>query len=232
MSNMDRHFILNAAETYGITHPDYLTTAQTFLEAAQTYQAKAAALTQPTLEDVTAKTISVKVDAVLAFAQQTERLTLAARVVAIADGQVETAIMRFKGVLMVELAKPFDKAASKYMAVYDTNPLAPQDMATVATLLDLMRMRDLLATSARTRNDLPGEVYDWPTRVATLPDKDVLARKIPVRTGDCRRDSVEWFNGMLSIPGVRLKWQTPAQQAAHAAALPRESTAYTASASA
>ena len=228
--SMDRYLILNAADTYDIAHPDYLVTALTFLEAAKSYQAKVAALTVPTLDGVNATNIAQTIDAVLAFAQQAERLTLATRVVAIADSAVESAIMRFEVVLMTDLAKPFDEAAEAFMAVYDSNPTAPQDPATVATLCALIRLRDQLgARSSRIRNDLPGDMYDLPTRVTVLPSKDIFHAKIPVRAGHLRHDSIEWVNAMLSIDGVRLKWQTPAQQAAQVASLPRESTAYTAS---
>ncbi len=229
MSN--RHILANAAETYGVALPDYLTTAKALLEAAETYKADVAALTPPTLEGVTAKTIAKTIDAVLAFAQRDDRLKLASRVEAIADAAVEFAYMRFQETLMTDLAKPFDKAASKFMAVYDANPHAAQDPATVATLCDLIRLRDQMA--GRVGASTPtGDLYDLPTRVTTLPNKDVLARKIPVRVGNLRHDSVEWLNAMLSIEGIRLKWQTPAEQAAHIATLPRYSEAYTASASA
>ena len=66
-----------------------------------------------------------------------------------------------------------------------------------------------------------GDAYDLPTRVTVLPYKDVLAVKIAHRTHGMQRGSVEWLSAMLSVEGVRLKWQTPAQQAAHVAALPR-----------
>lgn len=224
MSN--RHAFALAAETYGVPVPDYITKAQALLDAAQKYKADLLALEAPTLNDVTPTTISKRVDAVLAFAQRDERLALANRIEAAADTEVETAwCLRFKLTLMTDLAEPFDEAAQAFMDVYDNDdPNAHQDPAVVATLGELVRLRDLL-TSGRRGDGLPGEMYDLPTRVTVLPDQDAITRKIPVRVGNLTRGSIEWLNAMLSIDGVRLKWHTPAQQAEHVAGLRRRTTA-------
>jgi len=220
MSNMEGILLAGAAETYGVTIPDYLVTAKAFLDAATKYRTEVEALEQPTLEGVNAKNIGVKVDAVLAFAQRDDRLALAVRVEHIADGDVETAYMRFKLVLLTELAKPFDKAAAEYMAVYDRAPDGAQDPALVATLGGLVRLRDQMAPGRVGAATPRHSGADLPTRCATLPYLDVLAVKIPHRTHALERGSLEWLNGMLSVEGVRLKWQTPAQQAAQVDAMP------------
>jgi hypothetical protein len=219
--NMERYFLANAAETYGVPKPDYLLDAEAFLDAATKYRTEVEALTPPTLAGVGAKNIAKTIDAILVFSQRDERLRLAARVEHIADGDVETAYMRFKQVLLTDLAKPFDEAAQKFMAVYDRNPDAPQDPATLATLGELVRLRDQMAPG-RVGDATPSHSgADLPTRCATLLCMEDLAVKIPHRTHAMQRGSVEWCNAMLSVDGVRLKWQTPAEQASHTAAIPR-----------
>ena len=218
--NMERYFLDNAAETYGVTVPGYLADAKAFLDAATTYRTEVEQTAQPTLEGVTAKTIGKTIDAILAAAQRGERLTLATRVETIADGLLTDAYARFKLVLMTDLAAPFDKAAVEFMAVYDRAPDAPQDPALVATLGELVRLRDEFA--GRVGQSTPqGDAYDLPTRCAVLPYRDVIAVTVPARTHALQRGSLEWLNAMLSVEGVRLKWHSPAQQAAHVAALPQ-----------
>jgi hypothetical protein len=219
MSSMDRYFLASAAETYGVDLPEYLVTAKAFLAAATKYRTEVEALEQPTLAGVNAKNIAKTIDAILVCAQHGERLTLATRVETIADGDVETAYMRFKQVLLTDLAAPFDKAAEKFMAVYDRAPDAPQDPATVATLGELVRVRDLMAGRVGAATPTHSGA-DLPTRCAVLPCKAVLAVKLPSRTHALGRGELPWLNAMLSIEGVRLKWQTPTQQAAQVDALP------------
>jgi hypothetical protein len=219
MSSMDRYFLASAAETYGVDLPEYLVTAKAFLAAATKYRTEVEALEQPTLAGVNAKTIAKTIDAILAGAQHGERLTLASQVENTADGLLTDAYMRFKQVLLTELAAPFDKAAAEFMAVYDRNPDAPQDPAMVATLGELVRLRDQMA--GRVGDATPTHSgADLPTRCAVLPCKDVLAVKVPHRTHALGRGELPWLNAMLSIEGVRLKWQTPTQQAAQVAAMP------------
>jgi hypothetical protein len=130
-----------------------------------------------------------------------------------------TLIERFKLVLMTALAKPFDEAAQKFTTIYDSAADAAQDAALVAKLGELVRLRDLLA--GRVGQSTPqGAAYDLPTRTALLPCRDVIAVTVPARTRMLQRGSIEWLNAMLSVRGVRLKWHTPAQQAAHVAGLP------------
>src|ERR1019366_1840719 len=143
--NLQRYFLSTAAETFTVAKPDYLLDAEAFHDAATGYRTQVEQAAQPTLAGVTAKTIGKKIDAILAAAQHGERLRLATLVEHTADGLLETAYMRFAGVMMTALAKPFDEAAEKFMAVYDRNPTAPQDPATVATLGELVRVRDLMA---------------------------------------------------------------------------------------
>jgi hypothetical protein len=218
--DMQRFFLSNAAETYGVAKSADLVAAEAFLDAATKYRTEVEALEQPTLEGVTAKTIARKIDAILAAAQHSERLTLATRVETIADGLLTDAYARFKGILMIDLAKPFDEAASRFMAVYDGAAPHVQDPATVATLGELVRLRDQMA--GRVGDATPSsDGFDLPTRVAVLPCKDVIAVKVPHRTHGMQRGSIEWLDAMLSVEGLRLKWHTPAQQAAQVAALPR-----------
>jgi hypothetical protein len=218
--NLQRYFLTTAAETFAVAKPDYLLEAEAFLAAATKYRTEVETAAQPTLEGVTAKNIGKKIDAILAAAQHGERLTLATRVESIANGDVETAYMRFAGVLMTALAEPFDKAAQKFMAVYDRAPDAPQDPALVATLGELVRLRDEMAPGRVGDATPTNGALDLPTRCALLPCKDVIAVTIPARTRMLQRGSLEWLNAMLSVEGVRLKWHTPAQQAAHVASLP------------
>ena len=218
--NMQRYFLANAAETYGVNLPEYLVEAKTFLDAATKYRTEVETAAQPTLVGVTAKTIAKTIDAILAAAQHGERLTLATRVETIADGLLTDAYARFAGVLMIALAKPFDEAASRFMAIYDGPASNVQDPATVATLGELVRVGDLMA--GRVGQSTPaGDGFDLPTRCAVLPCKDVIAVKLPHRTSMLQRGSREWLDAMLSVDGVRLKWQTPDQQAAQVASLPR-----------
>lgn len=211
--SMDRFFLANAAEDYKIEIPDYLAEAKGFLAAATKYRTDLEALGAPTLAGVNAKTIVKTIDAVLAFAQRGDRLVLAAQVEHIADGLLEDAYARFKQVLLIELAAPFDKAAAEFMAVYDRTPDARQDPATLATLGELVRLRDLLAPG-RVGDATPANSgLDLPTRCATLPSKEVILVRLPGRTHGLQRGSLEWCNAMLSVDGVRLKWHTPAQHA-------------------
>jgi len=220
MSSMDRYFLASAAETYGVTIPDYLAEAKALLDAATKYRIEVEALEQPTLAGITPKTIGVKVDAVLAFAQRDERLRLASQVENTADGLLTDAYARFQQVLLVELAKPFDDAAEAYMTVYDNpDPGVTQDPAIVLQLGELVRLRDQMA--GRVGDATPTHSgADLPTRCAVLPYKDVLAVKVPHRTHALGRGELPWLNAMLSIEGVRLKWQTPTQQAAQVDAMP------------
>jgi hypothetical protein len=145
---------------------------------------------------------------------------LAGRVETIADSDLETAYWRFKTVLMDKLAVPFDKAASEFMAVYDGAAPNVQDPATVATLADLVRLRDKIAPG-RVGDATPANSgLDLPTRCATLPCKEVNLVTLPGRTHAMQRGSLEWLNAMLSVDGVRLKWLTPAEQNEHTVALP------------
>jgi|GEM_PF-2477527 hypothetical protein len=219
MSSMDRYFLASAAETYGVTIPGYLADAKALLDAATKYRVGVEALEPPTLAGITPKTIASAIDAVLAFAQRDERLRLATRVETIADSDLETAYMRFKQVLLTELAPTFDKAAQAFMTVYDGPAPNVQDPAIVVTLGELVRLRDQMA--GRVGDSTPRHsAADLPTRCATLPCIDVLAVKVGARTFGTQRGSIEWLNGMLSVPGVRLKWQTPLEQTAHVAGLP------------
>jgi hypothetical protein len=224
MNMQQRFFLANAAETYGVRLPEYLVEAKTFLDAATKYRTEIETIEQPTFEGVTAKNITKTIDAIIAAAQHGERLTLATRVETIADGLLEDAYMRFKQVLMIGLAKPFDEAAEAFMAVYNGPAPHVQDPAMVATLGELVRLRDQLA--GRVGQSTPaGDGFDLPTRVAVLPCKDVIAVKVPHRTSMLQRGSLEWLNSMLSVDGVRLKWQRPDQQAAQVAGLPRSYSA-------
>ena len=217
--NLQRYFLSTAAETFAVAKPDYLLEAEAFLAAATKYRTDVEKAAQPTLEGVTAKNIGKKIDAILAAAQHGERLTLATRVESVANDDVETAFERFKLILMTELAAPFAQLAAAFMVAYDRAPDAPQDPALVAKLGELVRLRDLMA--GRVGDATPTySAADLPTRVATLPCKDVLAVAVPARTHGMQRGSLEWLNAMLSVEGVRLKWHTPAQQAAHVASLP------------
>jgi hypothetical protein len=217
--DMQRFFLSNAAETYGVDKSADLVAAEAFLDAATKYRTEVEALEQPTLEGVTAKTIARKIDAVLGAAQHGERLTLATRVETIADGLLTDAYARFKQVLMIDLAKPFDAAAEAFMAVYDGAAPHVQDPKTVEQLGELVRLRDQMA--GRVGQSTPaGDGFDLPTRVATLPCKDVIAVKLPHRTHGMQRGSLDWLNAMLSVDGLRLVWQRPDQQAAAVAALP------------
>jgi hypothetical protein len=220
MTTQERFLLAAAAETYSVTLPEYLVTAKAFLAAATKYRTETEALAQPTLDGVNAKTIAKTIDAILAADQHDDRLALAVRVERNADSLLETAYARFKGVLLTELAKPFDQAAAEFMSTYDRAPDAPQDPATVATLGELVRVRDLLHPGRVGGGTPTHSGADLPTRCATLPCKDVLAVKLPARTHALQRGSLEWCNAMLSVDGVRLKWQTPAQQAAQVDALP------------
>ena len=219
MSAMERNTLSTAARTYGVTKPDYLLEAEAFLAAATKYRIEVETAAQPTLAGVNAKNIAKRIDAILAAAQNGERLTLATRVEVIANGDVETAYMRFQGVLMTALAKPFDELASRFMAAYDSAPDAPQDQALVAKLGELVRVRDQMAGTVG-QSTPQGAAYDLPTRCALLPYRDVIAVTVPARTRMLQRGSIEWLRAMLSVEGVRLRWNTPAQQAAHVAALP------------
>jgi hypothetical protein len=217
---MERIILSGAAETYNVEIPTYLAEALAFLAAATKYRTEVEQTAQPTLEGVTAKTIGKKIDAIIGAGDHVERLTLATRVETIANGDVETAYMRFAGVLLVELAKPFDEAAQKFMAVYDRAPDAAQDPALVAKLAELVRVRDQMAPGRVGDATPTNGALDLPSRCALLPCKDVIAVTIPARTRMLQRGSLEWLNAMLSVEGVRLKWHTPAQQAAHVASLP------------
>jgi len=224
MTDIQRMAYARAAATYGVPIPDYLATAQAFHAAATAYRVGVETAVQPTLAGITAANIAATVDAILAAGQHDDRLALATRVETIGYGLLGDAYMRFKEVLMIELAAPFDKAAQKFMTVYDRDPNAPQDPATVATLEDLVRLRDMLA--GRVGASTPtGDVYDLPSRCTTAPNRDALTGHMTSRTHLLGRGSLEWLNAMLAIPGVRLKWQTPAQQVAHIAALPQHATA-------
>jgi hypothetical protein len=217
--SMERFFLANAAETYGVAIPDYLAEARAFLAAATKYRTATEALARPTLDGVNAKNIAKTIDAILDADQHDERLALAARVEHIADGDVEAAYQRFKLVLLTELAAPFDKAAAEFMAVYDQGPTLRQDPALVTTLGELVRLRDQMA--GRVGNSTPaGDAFDLPTRVAVMPSKDVAINKIPGRIQGTQRGALDWLNAMLSVDGVRLRWHRPDQQAAHVAALP------------
>jgi hypothetical protein len=95
MSNMERIILSGAARTYEVEKPDYLLDAEKFLAAAAKFRIEVETAEQPTLEGVTAKTISKKIDEIIAAGDHLERLTLAARVEVIANGDVEAAFDDF-----------------------------------------------------------------------------------------------------------------------------------------
>jgi hypothetical protein len=223
--NLQRYFLTDAAAQHGVPKPDYLLDAEAFLDAATKYRTEVEALEPPTLAGITPKTIGKTIDAILAGAQHGERLTLASQVENIADSDLETAYARFTQVLMVDLAKPFDAAAQVFMSVYDGPAPNVQDPAIVVTLGELVRLRDQMHPGRVGDSTPRHSAADLPTRCATLPCIDVLAVKVGARTFGTQRGSLEWLNGMLSVPGVRLKWLTPLEQTAHVAGLPVSSPA-------
>lgn len=217
MNTFDRQLVIQAAERYKVKLPGYVFDAQTLLDAATTYKAQVAGLEQPQLDDVTPTTIGEVVDRVLAFGQRDERLRLACKVEAIAANALDFAVMRLSSVLMTALAAPFDTVAQQFMDAYDTQQR--QNPAVVATLADLIQVRDLLATG-KIGDGLPGVAFDIPTRTATFPDRHAVLNRYRLRTAGKDRGTEAWFTSLLSISGVRLKWQTPEQQREHVHNLP------------
>jgi hypothetical protein len=217
MNAMERNLLDNVAETYGVTLPEWFVEAKTFATASTKYRVEVEAVVPPTLAGVTAKTFAKRIDAILAAAQHDERLRLAAEVERTAGGLLVAAYARFAGVLLTELAEPFNAAAEAFMAAYDSNATPTPEV--VATLGELVRVRDVMAN--RVGDATPTyPAADLPTRCATLPHLTVLAVALPKATHALTRGSVEWCNAMLGVDGVRLKWLSPAAQSAHVASLP------------
>ena len=124
---------------------------------------------------------------------------------------------------------PFDTAAATFttaLAALDGNTdaetainagLHEQHHALTTSAADLQVLtgvRDALGTA------LPIDVgssgggmgLDRLGRICVLPDWDTIALKIPVRTGGLTPFTPAWFAALISIPGVSLKWRTPAEQ--------------------
>ncbi|HWC35817.1 MAG TPA: hypothetical protein VG650_13450 [Mycobacteriales bacterium] len=209
-----RSLVAAAAETYGVKHPPYVVEAQRLADAATAYRLEVERLTEPSLESVTAGTISKVIDQVLAFDQRARRLELARRVEVEALVKLDAAFSRFKGVMLQSLAGPFDSAAATFMASYDSG--TTPDPKIVATLTDLVRVRDLL--SDRVDEGFPMSNTDLPTRVAVWQSRDDLIR-LRHRANGTERGSQPWLEAVLSLGG-RLKWQTRHEQIAHVTALP------------
>ncbi len=213
-----RALLTQTAENYGIPIPDYVADAQELVDAATAYRLELTQMTEPSIGAVTPLTISATVDGILAYDQRDRRLELARRIETEATTRLDAAFGRFRGVLLTALAEPYDHAAVMFMDAYDTHTEpAPW---TVATLADLIRVRDALA--GRVGEGLPGNGYDLPTRIATYPDHHSILNRQRLRTEGMSRGSRQWLDALLSIPGVRLKWQTPSEQAAHIEALPAD----------
>ena len=203
-------------EDFGIPLPDYVIAAQHLKAAASALYVKVDAETPPTTNGVTAKSLEATFKALLAWPGHDARMAVAAQLSQVADTAESDAWARFSQPLMEQLRAPFDRLAGQFMITYDSG--APQDAAAVATLGELVRVRDQMA--GRVGDATPTySAADLPTRCATLPYLDVLAVQVPARTHALQRGSLEWLNAMLSVEGCRLRWHTPIEQAAHVAGL-------------
>lgn len=245
---MNRSFIRNTAAEFGVKIPAEVTDADALHTAVTTYREATYGAPEPDLSTLTADNIADTTDALLAYKGREARGRAVDELLGAAELRAVRAWSQAVPDLMEAFRAPFDDLAAKFTeALHTLGPAgaANADAAidqghadarevlvdTAAQLGTLIRVRDELAEYDKATK-LPATNYDHPTRIATFPSHDVFARVLPVRTAGKTRGSREWLVALASIPGVTLKWQTPAEQDAQVTAMPRESTAYTASASA
>jgi hypothetical protein len=126
--------------------------------------------------------------------------------------------MRFSRPLMEALRVPFDTAAAAYMG---------GDQGSLPTLCALGQIRDLLAegwtpplknsrdvTALQVRSQADGGEWERSIRVLDVGSVILAERLLPNATRGTTRLQPEWFAAALSVPGVKIKWQTPIDQVA------------------
>jgi hypothetical protein len=126
--------------------------------------------------------------------------------------------MRFSRPLMEALRAPFDIAATAYTG---------GDATALPTLCALGQIRDLLAegwpppptqandlTAMRVRSQADGGEFERSIRVLDVGSVIMAESLLPCATRGTTRLSPAWFAAVLNLSGVKIKWQTPADQVA------------------
>ena len=132
--------------------------------------------------------------------------------------------MRASRPIMEALRAPFDTAATAYTA---------GDATALPTLCALGQIRDLLAegwpppitqhgdvTTLQVRSQADGGEFERSIRVLDVGSVWCAERLLPCATRGTTRLSPAWFAAVLTIPGLKIKWQTPTDQVAMAWRLP------------
>jgi hypothetical protein len=124
--------------------------------------------------------------------------------------------MSFSLSLMERLRVPFDTAATTYTA---------GDATALPTLCALGAVRDLLAEAwhpptLKGRSEGNGIEWERALRVLDVGDVILAEKLLPIVTRGTTRLEPAWFAAVLSLSGVKIKWQTPADQLAMDERLP------------
>jgi hypothetical protein len=244
MTELDQIRLRRALDDYA-TVPAHLVTADELADAAQANLEAIRGEQEPDLTKLTAKTIGKTTEALAAWSRRAEREAAATRILSHAQNLQASAWFEAMDGTHETFRAPFNAAAETFTRALDeldghTDPghavrcyrsETHRTLIDAANILcDLAAVRDALAVISKA--NLASTAYDHPTRLVTFPSLDVFSRLLPVRAGHHGRGTLEWFAAVLTIPGTRIQWNTPAEQEAILATLPSESTAYTASAGA
>jgi hypothetical protein len=125
---------------------------------------------------------------------------------------------RFSRPLMEALRAPFDTAATAYMG---------GNQGSLPTLCALGQIRDLLAegwpppltnhgnvTTLQVRSQADGGEWERSIRVLDVGSVLMAECLLPDATRGTTRLQPDWFAAVLTVPGVKIKWQTPTDQVA------------------
>lgn len=206
----------SACEEYGVKIPEKVPEAENLAAAAKELVAKVATEIEPDPHSVTAKTLEKVHADLVAWPQHDARMTAAAKLLDLANQRVLDTWGWAITALELGFQPVFDKAADAY---YKGHTGQSDDPDAVATLADLARIRDVLANVRRAKMEYSG--LEQMTRLLHIPNLDVGRRVLPVRLS---RDvggppvpnawSADWLRIVCGIDGVRLKWNTVADQEA------------------
>jgi len=132
--------------------------------------------------------------------------------------------MRFSRPLMEALRAPFNIAAAAFTG---------GDQTALPTLCALCAIRDLLselwpppltqmydATALHVRSQADGGEFERCTRVLDVGSVLMAECLLPCAVRGLERGSAAWFAAALTIPGVKISWQSPSDQLVQDARLP------------
>lgn len=230
--NHDLARIIALARIAPKDYPPAVMDARAFEAAALELVEKLKATPPVDLESAaTPKDIATVHAAAVAYDQAHEIATRhAATLARIAASRVETAWRNSLPALMVTMAATFDTAADALrtaLAPYPTlaaattaaaehwNPETADLRAALATLNNLRQARDLMANSGGVQNALVSAPYELNSRTLWFDNVGIHTR-FHSKAANRRED---YYLIASFIDGIRIKWQTPAEQLEQPAAV-------------